>query len=273
MSTFGDEYILQSGRSGHDRLRVIGEIHDCQTRELLGRARLGAGARYVEFGCGLGYVTRWAASQGAQATGIDLSQDQVAEAGRLALEAGLENVEFRVASIYEHGFAPESFDYSYSRWLLVHLSRPVEAMRKIYEALKPGGVMVCEEADLTAIYTEPRASAYEEFRDLAVAGGDQRGVDYSGGRRVHSWAREAGFEVLYTNAYQPQYREGAHKGFWSWTFVEAGASLVQAGVLSEERLRELAGGMRAADEDPDVIVAHSRMHQLIARKPLGGVRK
>ena len=40
-----------------------------------------------------------------------------------------------------------------------------------------------------------------------------------------------------------------------------------------ERLRELAGGMRAADEDPDVIVAHSRMHQLIARKPLGGVRK
>jgi hypothetical protein len=28
-------------------------------------------------------------------------------------------------------------------------------MRSIYAAFKPGGLMVCEEADLSAIYTEP----------------------------------------------------------------------------------------------------------------------
>jgi len=42
--------------------------------------------RFVEFGCGLGYVTRWAASEGARATGIDASEEQVAVAGRLARE-------------------------------------------------------------------------------------------------------------------------------------------------------------------------------------------
>src|SRR5215203_334352 len=126
MSTIGDKYILTgSGRSDHDRLRVISEIHDGRTRELLLRAGFAAGQRFVEFGCGLGYVTRWAASQGAHATGIDLSEDQVREASCLAEEAGLRNVEFRCASIYEHGLAPESADFSYSRWLLVHLSRPV----------------------------------------------------------------------------------------------------------------------------------------------------
>src|ERR1700704_4814197 len=87
MQTIGDNYLLGSGRSDHDRLRVISEIHDGRTRELLLHAGFLQGHRFVEFGCGLGYVTRWAASQGAQATGIDVNEDQVAVAGDLAREA------------------------------------------------------------------------------------------------------------------------------------------------------------------------------------------
>lgn len=264
MSKFGDQYILQPGRLGHERLRMISEIHDPMARDLLTKAGLGAGKRYVEFGCGLGYVTRWAAEHAEEAVGVDLSEDQVSEASRLA--SGIENVTFRSASIYEHGLEPESFDVSYSRWLLVHLTRPVEAMRSIYAALKPGGVMVCEEADVSLVYTEP-PSAYHEFRDLAMEIGRQRGVDYSGGRRLHQWAKEAGFAVVHVGAYHPHYLDGPHKGFWSWTFVEAGASMVESGILTEERMRELAEGMYAADRDPDVLVAHCRTHQLIARKP------
>jgi hypothetical protein len=73
-STLGDKYLLGSGRSDHDRLRVISAIHDGRTRELLRRAGFVSGHRFVEFGCGLGYVTRWAASEGAHATGIDLNE-------------------------------------------------------------------------------------------------------------------------------------------------------------------------------------------------------
>jgi len=50
--------------------------------------------------------------------------------------------------------------------------------------------MVCEEADLSAIYTEPRTFGYEEYLTLALDTGRQRGVDYEGGRRLHTWARE-----------------------------------------------------------------------------------
>ena len=152
MSTIGDKYIL-GGRSDHDRLRVISEIHDGRTRELLLRAGLAPRHRFVEFGCGLGYVTRWAASQGAHATGIDVNEEQVEASAELARQAGLQNAEFRAASIYEPGIEPESVDVSYSRWLMVHLNNPVEAMRAIHCALKPGAVMVCEEADVSEVYT------------------------------------------------------------------------------------------------------------------------
>jgi SAM-dependent methyltransferase len=262
MSAHGDKYVLDAGKSGHARLRVISEIHDDRTRALLLGAGLAAGHRFVEFGCGLGYVTRWATSVGADALGLDLSADQVEEARRLADG----KTEFRVASVYDPDLPPESVDVAYSRWLLIHLNEPVVAMRSISAALKPGGVMVCEEADLSAIYTEP-PSAYTEFLDVALARGVERGVDYTGGRRLHLWAIEAGFEVLRADAYQPHYLTGEHKGFWGWTFSEAGANLAREGAITEERYKELSDGMSAADDDPATLVAHARMHQLVARKP------
>jgi 2-polyprenyl-3-methyl-5-hydroxy-6-metoxy-1,4-benzoquinol methylase len=123
MSTIGDKYLLGSGRSDHERLRVISEIHDGRTRELLRKAGFVAGHRFVEFGCGLGYVTRWASSEGAHATGIDLNEDNLRVATELAHEAGLKTAEFRSANIYEPGLKPDRVDVSYSRWLMVHLNK------------------------------------------------------------------------------------------------------------------------------------------------------
>lgn len=38
--------------------------------------------------------------------------------------------------------------------------------------------------------------------------------------------------------------------------------------MEQSRLDKPAAGMQAADDDPGTLVAHARMHQLIARKPL-----
>jgi ubiquinone/menaquinone biosynthesis C-methylase UbiE len=84
MSSIGDKYLLVSGRSDHERLRVISAIHDVRARELLRRAGFVSGHRFVEFCCGLGYVTRWTSS--AHATGIDLNKDNLAVAAELAQE-------------------------------------------------------------------------------------------------------------------------------------------------------------------------------------------
>ena len=269
MSTIGDQYVLGSGRSDHDRLRVISEIHDDRNRELLQRAGFASGHRFVEFGCGLGYVTRWAASQGAHATGIDVNPEQVAVASDLAREAGLRSAQFQTGNIYEPGLTPNSIDVCYSRWLMVHLNRPVEAMRAIHTALKPGGVMVCEEADVSAVYAEPDCAAYAELREICLEGGRRRGVDYSHGRRVHSWAKEAGFEVVHVDAYHPHYITGKHKGFWNWTLRAVALGLVNEGSLDEKHLNGLVARMDKTDASPETVVAHCRMHQLIARKPHG----
>jgi SAM-dependent methyltransferase len=262
----GDQYIL-SGRSDHDRLRMLSEMHDSETRTLLRRAGFSPACRFVEFGCGMGYVTCWAASEGAHATGIDVNEEHVQKSQQLARQQGLDNANFRCANIYEPRLEEESVDIAYCRWLMVHLRRPVEAMRIIYRALKPGGVMVCEETGVSAIYSEPPSAAYEKALEICLRAGRDRGVDYNGGRRAHLWAREAGFELVHVAAYHPHYLNGPHKGFWNWTFSNAVLGLVEEGVLSEDRWKELVAGMTAADNSPDTVVAHCRMHQLIAKKP------
>jgi hypothetical protein len=85
MVTIGDRYVL-GGKRDHDRLRMISESHD-------GR---------------LGYVTRWAATQGVDAIGIDVNPEQVAAAQALAVEAGLDRAECRTGGVYEPGLEPET---------------------------------------------------------------------------------------------------------------------------------------------------------------------
>jgi hypothetical protein len=43
--------------------------------------------------------------------------------------------------------------------------------------------------------------------------------------------------------------------------------LISEGTLTADRLEALVAGMTEADTSPDTVVAHCRMHQLIARKP------
>ena len=143
----------------------IGVGHDGATRQWLRHAGFQSGCRFVEFGCGMGYVTRWAAEEGATATGIDVNEEQVKASQALADAADLKNVDFHTGNIYSPEFPPDSVDVAYCRWVMVHLNRPVDAMRAIYKILKPGGVMVCEEAGVGAVYAEPRSAAYEEMRD------------------------------------------------------------------------------------------------------------
>jgi hypothetical protein len=132
--------------------------------------------------------------------------------------------------------------------------------------LKPGGVMVCEEADVSAVYTEPSSPAYVEVLEICLEAGRQRGVDSSGGRRAHSWAKEAGFDVMHVDAYHPHYLTGEHKGFWNWTLRGCRG----IGPRRHAGRGPSGGACRRNDRGgrlTDTVVAHCRMHQLIARKP------
>ena len=160
-------YALATGEAADYRLRILHDIYGPGTRRVLLDAGLRRGMRVADIGCGVGMVTAQLAElvgPEGHVIGIDASGAQIAQA-HSRLDGHAANVSFVEASATDTGLASASFDLIYSRFLLIHLSDPEGALREMRMLLKPGGILVCEDGDLTASGSLP-PSALGAFADL-----------------------------------------------------------------------------------------------------------
>jgi SAM-dependent methyltransferase len=100
------------------------------------------GDRVLDVGCGFGDTTRRLAElvgDGA-ALGVDVSEPFIELARREAAEAGVDNVEFRVVDV-QTGDLGGPYDYAFSRMGIMFFANPVQALRNIRSALRPGGLL------------------------------------------------------------------------------------------------------------------------------------
>ena len=117
--------------------------------------KLEAGARVADVGCGHGVATRlvgelWPAST---VVGFDRHEASVAVARAKAVEAGAGgNVSFRVADAA--AFGPGPFDVVVFFDALHDLGDPPAALRRAYETLTPGGIVVAVEPGSTDDLTD-----------------------------------------------------------------------------------------------------------------------
>ena len=48
----------------------------------------------------------------------------------------------------------------------MHLNQPKDALLEMLSLVKPGGLIVCEEADISRSFCDPSSSAYERCFEL-----------------------------------------------------------------------------------------------------------
>lgn len=122
-------------RERHERMR------GALTAHLLVAAHVRDGAEILDVGCGCGDVTMLAARAacGGHALGADLSAIQVAEARRLAADAGVANASFEVADVQTHPFRAGSFDVALSNFGVMFFDDPAAAFGNIRDALRRDG--------------------------------------------------------------------------------------------------------------------------------------
>ena len=108
-------------------------------------AKLKAGARVADIGCGHGSSTVLMAQAYPNSTihGIDLHAPSIEAARAKAAEAGVSNVEFQVAKAQD--FAGEGYDFACIFDALHDMGDPVGAARHIRETLAPGGTFMLVE--------------------------------------------------------------------------------------------------------------------------------
>jgi SAM-dependent methyltransferase len=263
-----DRYALATGEAAAYRLHVLHGIYGPGSRRVLLNAGLRRGMHVADLGCGVGTVTAMLAElvgpEGA-AIGIDASAAQIAQA-RKRLQGACTNTSFVQARATDTGLPRESFDLVYCRFLLIHLPEPERALREMRALLKPNGILVCEDGDLTSAGSEP-PSALDAFADLFGRLSPVRGVDYTLGRRLFHMVQAAGFPAPEIAFNQPVLARGENKRLLELSVAEAGPAFVAAGLISAEELESTLIEMRRLAEDESVVAMMPRMSQVWVRNP------
>jgi SAM-dependent methyltransferase len=261
------EYVLATGGAAADRLRILHNIYASGARRVLREAGIQRGMRVADLGCGVGMVTQLLAElvgPTGEVVGVDFSAAQIEQAHAL-LPATMTNVGFVEASATETGLPRESFDLVYCRFLLIHLTNPELALREMYDLLKPNGILVCEDGDLTSAGSEP-PSKLQDFSKLFGGLGPTWGVDYTLGRRLFRMVLAANFSQPQISLNQPVFAQGENKRLLELSVAEAGPAFVAAGLITNEELMQTLVEMRRLAEDDTLLAIMPRMSQVWARK-------
>ena len=218
-----------------------------------------ADSRVLEAGCGVGAqtITLAANSPRAQITSIDLSAASVAEAERKTRAAGLTNVRFHQADIFDPPFAPESFDHVFVCFVLEHLAQPVEALVILKGLLKAGGTMTVIEGDHGSTYFHPDSPAAHQAIQCQVDLQRRAGGNAMIGRELYPLLQAAGFRsvrvsprMVYVDASRPALVDGfTRKTFTAMIEGVRGAAL-DAGLIDARAFDQgIADLYRAAEPD------------------------
>ncbi|MHA1377991.1 MAG: class I SAM-dependent methyltransferase [Candidatus Helarchaeota archaeon] len=103
----------------------------------------------IDFGCGPGITTRDLAKRTTKGSvfGIDINNSAIESAIRISKHEKVNNVKFAIMSA-DNVFCPNnSYDMSFARNLLMHVSRPKKVIKEMIRVTKPGGTIAVVSSD------------------------------------------------------------------------------------------------------------------------------
>jgi SAM-dependent methyltransferase len=182
------------------------------------------GSRVLEVGCGVGAqtVTLAKRSPDARFLSIDVSGQSIAEAKRRVDQAGITNVEFQQADIFDLSFGPGSFDHVFVCFVLEHLTRPLEALAICKYLLRSSGTLTVIEGDHGSTYFYPDSAAARAAIQCLIHLQQESGGNALIGRQLYPLLVGAGFAAVHVSprmVYVDSSRPDLVDGFTKKTFT------------------------------------------------------
>jgi 2-polyprenyl-3-methyl-5-hydroxy-6-metoxy-1,4-benzoquinol methylase len=247
------------------RLRLLEDYLDPQTFRCFDNIGVGEGWRCLEVGAGAGSVARGLAER-VGATGKVIAADIDL---RFVSDMQAPNVEVRQCDITEDDVEPGHYDLVHSRLLLMHLGDPADVLRRMAEALRPGGWLVTEEID-TAVAgsvdrTHPLAEAFDVCYRQRIEFVLRAGImDLCFGRIVPALVETLGFVEVGNEGVAHVVHGGEPVArMLAQSFQELDPQLVANGLVTDTQ----AADARRAYVDPTFLFRDQLMQSVWARKP------
>ncbi|MBX6387988.1 MAG: methyltransferase domain-containing protein [Frankia sp.] len=276
-------YALHGGEADAHRLATQARALEATTAEFLTAAGLRPGWRCLDVGCGHGQVSLLLATRvrpGGRVVGIDGDAASLRVARRSAADAGAA-VTFLRADAGSLPARRGRFDLAYTRLLLSHLVDPLEALRAMTTAVRPGGVVAVEDVHidwlgliraLPALWgggaggrADPVLLEFAELIDTVIR---SRGGDPAIGPRLPALLTAAGLTDI-TAAVRPLPIPADPSGTIVAAMVDAiRDTAISAGLTDAARLDRMRTALRQLPaEYTEVSRRIARLYQVSGRRP------
>jgi SAM-dependent methyltransferase len=234
------------------RLELQGAALAPATRMILAEAGIRPGMRVLDLGCGAGDVTFVAAGlvgSDGFVVGVDRSPEALARARLRAGQRGLAQVQFVQGDLGDP--APGGpFDAIVERLVLWTVPDPAGLLRRQATVLRPGGLVVPVEEDLSTIRSLPQTAFGTQVKSWLVEAFAKAGMSMVGSRL---WAilQEAGLRPVGMIGIQPHFGPGDEAGiaFLVETMRLAEPLIVGTGVATAEEIGMATFEQRLREEN------------------------
>jgi SAM-dependent methyltransferase len=204
--------------------------------ELAHIAKLGVGTgwRCLELGCGNGSIAQALAARVAPGGNVVASDLDVSYLGSLKAPG----LEIRRIDVLHDEIEKGSYDFVVARALLHHLTPAKNALERMVEALKPGGVLLSIEPDMTpCTLTEPDST--RSFWQGWLEWSAQKHIDYFIGRKVPAWLDSLGMKDVAGEGHTAWFNGGSDWAtYWTSTVQELAPTLLKSKYVTELMLEE-----------------------------------
>jgi ubiquinone/menaquinone biosynthesis C-methylase UbiE len=263
-----ERYVIRGGQEGYDRLLLLARDRWPDTKALFERAGLSSGMHCIDLGCGGGAVTLEIArlvGPGGSVTGVDMDEVKLGLARRDAADRGLVNMEFRLQDVQDWD-EPGGYDAVFCRFLLQHLSEPVDLLRRMWAGVGPGGVLIVEDADFDGWCCHPPDDGFDFFLRTYFEVLRRSGGDHATGRKLYGYFLDADIPDPHVALVQPLRVEGEEKTL-AWSTLEASTdAILSEGLASRDEIRAALADLQQFTEDPRTLICGPRIFQLWSRR-------
>jgi SAM-dependent methyltransferase len=160
----------------------------------------------------------------------------------------------------------DAYDVVYSRFLLEHLPDPLEALRRMWRAVRRGGLLIAEDGDFLAEFCEPPHPGFDFWQYAYQETLRRHGGDPLSGRRLHARFREVGIPDPQLDMVQYVYLSGEGKLMPYLTVARTASRIVDSGVATQDQVTEALAQLLALADDTTSAVSSPRLFQCWARK-------
>lgn len=263
-----ERHVIRGGREGYERLQLLARERWTDTADLFCRAGLAPAMRCADLGCGGGEVTFEIArliGPDGRVTGVDMDEVKLDLARRSAAERGAGNVSFRALNVNDWS-ETDAYDVVYCRFLLQHLSRPVDLLRRMWRAVRQGGAIIVEDADFDGWYCHPPNDGFDFFLSTYSKVIERRGGDHGIGRKVYGYFLDAGVPAANVSVVQPVYTVGEGKTLALSTLDATADAIVAEELATRDEVNAALASLSQFTDDPRSLIGGPRIFQLWYRR-------